>query len=103
VRPGPGVRQPTQARDRQSARSVADTPQAEPLVTLNEDQRRLIDILQAQQHGMTARQLESQLSELRGQVDTLLEGLLERELVARLNTVIPSYVFRYGGVALKSQ
>jgi hypothetical protein len=52
---------------------------------------------------MTARQLESRLSGLQGGVEVLLEGLLERQLVARLNTVIPSYVYRYGGVELNSE
>jgi hypothetical protein len=33
-------------------------------------------------------------------VQLVLEHLVERQLVARLNTVIPSYVYRYGGVDL---
>ena len=50
---------------------------------------------------MTVRQLEARLSLARGtESQSLLESLLERQLVARLNTVIPSYVYRYGGVDL---
>ena len=78
-------------------------PEAAPFVALSEEQRRLLDILRTQRHGMTARQLESQLSGLQGGVGVLLEGLLERQLVARLNTVIPSYVYRYGGVEPNSE
>ena len=103
VRPGPDVRQPTQARDRQSARPLTDAPEAGAFVALNEEQQRLIDILRAQRHGMTARQLKSQLSGLQGGVEVLLEGLLELQLVVRLNTVIPSYVYRYGGGDLNSE
>ncbi len=72
-------------------------------MALSEEQRRLLEILRTQRHGMTARQLESKLSGLQGEVGLLLEGLLERQLVARLNTVIPSYVYRFGGAEPNSE
>ena len=50
---------------------------------------------------MTVRQLEARLAQPRGVVKLVLESLLERQLVARLNTLVPSYVYRYGGVDLE--
>jgi hypothetical protein len=103
VRPGPDVSQSPQARDRQTARPVTDAPESASLEALSEDQRRLIDILQTQRAGMTVHQLESRYSGPGDGIDLLLESLLARQLVARLNTVIPSYVYRYGGVDLSSE
>lgn len=51
---------------------------------------------------MTARQLGVRLAWASGGVRQVLDELQERRLVARLNTVIPSYVYRYGGVDLDS-
>ena len=48
--------------------------------------------------GMTLRQLEKRLSSSRDGVKPVLESLLERQLVVRLNTLVPSYVYRYRGV-----
>lgn len=102
MRPGPEVRQP-QIRDRESARPETDLPPAEAVVALSEEERQVIDALQTQRHGMTVRQLEARLSQPRGRVQLLLESLLERELVARLNTLVPSYMYRYGGVDLNDE
>lgn len=102
MRPGPQVRQP-HIREREAARAVTDLPQQEGVIALSEEQRRLIDVLQTQQHGMTVRQLESRLSQPRARVELLVESLLERQLVARLNTLIPSYTYRYGGVDLSDE
>jgi hypothetical protein len=102
VRPRPEARQ-SQIRDRETARPVTDLPQAEAVVALSEEQRRVIDALQTQRHGMTVRQLEARLSQPRGIVELLLESLLERQLVARLNTLVPSYMYRYRGVDLNDE
>ena len=72
------------------------------LVSLNEEQRRIIEVLEAQQHGMTARQLQARLEWPGDGVQQLLDGLLERQLVARLNTIVPSYIYRYRGVDLRA-
>jgi hypothetical protein len=82
---------------------MTDAPEARPSGALSEEQRRLLDILRTQRHGMTARQLESQLSGLQGGVEILLEDLLERQLVARLNTLIPSYVYGNGSAEPNSR
>jgi hypothetical protein len=103
VRPGRDVWQPPQARELQTARRVPDTQEQEAPPALDEEQRQLIRILQTQRDGMTVRQLESQFSGPAGEIDLVLESLIARQLVARLNTVIPSYVYRYGGVDLSSE
>ncbi len=103
MRPGPGVWHKPQTHDRETARPTTDNAQAEALVALSDEQRRLIEVLQAERHGMTSRQIEARLARSRGGVQLLLESLLERQLVARLNTLIPSYVYRYGGVDLNAE
>ena len=49
---------------------------------------------------MTARQLQTRLAWPSDRVQQWLDSLLERQVVARLNTIIPSYIYRYGGVDL---
>lgn len=100
MRPEPNVWQQPSTRGRETARPITFQHESEAVVALSEEQRRLVDVLQTQEHGMTVRQLEAKLSQPKGGVETLLESLLERQLVARLNTLIPSYVYRYGGVDL---
>ncbi len=100
MRPGPDVWHQSQARDLQRAHPATDMPRADAFVALSEDQLRLIEVLQTQQRGMTERELEVSLSWSRHAVQLQLQGLQERRLVARLNTVIPSYIYRYEGVDL---
>jgi hypothetical protein len=100
MRRGPEVIQRVQIPDRRRARPEIEHPEAEALVSLSEEQRRVLAVLQTQQHGMTVRQLQTRLSWANGGVQPLLEVLLQRQLVARLNTIVPSYIYRYRGVDL---
>jgi DNA-binding MarR family transcriptional regulator len=102
MRPGPDESQRTQIRDHEKIRPEIECPQAEALVSLSEEQRRLLAVLQTQPNGMTVRQLQTRLSWPNGRVQSLLESLSERQLVAQLNTIVPSYVYRYGGVDLEA-
>ncbi len=103
MRPGPdGWHQP-QASELQTAPPVKADSSPEALVSLSEEQRRVIDVLQTQRDGMTVRQLEVTLACPREGVESLLESLVEHQLVARLNTLVPSYVYRYGGVDLNAE
>lgn len=70
------------------------------IVSLSDDQRGLIAVLQARRQAMTVRELQVALGWARNGVQQALEGLVERQVVARLNTVVPSYAYRYGGVDL---
>lgn len=80
----------------------SDLPKGEALVALSEEQRRLIAVLQTKRDGMTVRQIQTKLFCPEGEVQPLLETLLECQLVARLNTLVPSYVYRFGGVDLQA-
>ena len=97
MRPGPDSVERSQICDHVGARPEAGGPQAQARVSLTEEQQRLLAALRTQQDGLTARQLQARLSWPEEAVQLLLETLLERELVARLNTIIPSYVYRHGG------
>jgi hypothetical protein len=72
------------------------------LTTLSDEQRRLIGVLRTRPDGMTVRQLELTLARPSEGVQSLLDGLLERQLVARLNTLVPSYTYRFGGLDLEA-
>jgi hypothetical protein len=100
VKPGPDPWQRSSTHGDRTALPGLGTAHSEPLVSLSEAQRRLIAVLQDHRDGMTMRQLQARLSWDRGGLQELLDSLLERQLVGRLNTVIPSYVYRYGGVSL---
>ena len=60
------------------------------------DQRcvRVLEVLSGEEQGMTIGQLSSRLASPREGVETLVEGLVELQLVGKLNTVIPTYVCR---------
>ena len=103
MRPGPDPAQRTRLRDQRSVGPESVRHQAEALVLLSQEQRRLLAVLQTQQNGMTARQLQTRLAWPSGGVQPLLESLRERQLVAQLNTIVPSYVYRYAGVDLHAE
>lgn len=102
MRPTPDAFKHPQTHEQVKARPGSGTAQGEALVALSEEQRRLLAVLQTKRDGMTMRQLQTKLSCPDGVVQPLLETLLECQLVARLNTVVPSYVYRYGGVDLQA-
>ena len=100
MRPGPDVSRQPQTRERRTALpSVSDAPR-QTVVALSDEQLQLIDVLQRQRHGMTLRQLQSKLPHPRERIELLVESLQERQLVARLNTLVPSFVYIYDGVDL---
>jgi DNA-binding IclR family transcriptional regulator len=72
-------------------RGAAASPAVE---SLSEEQQRIIEVLQSQEQGMTARQLQMRLEWPGGRVQPWVDSLVECQLVARLNTVIPSYICR---------
>jgi hypothetical protein len=62
--------------------------------SLSEVEERVLECLRSAGGGLTARQLESRLASSSETLDGALEALLERKLVSRLNTIIPSYSAR---------
>jgi hypothetical protein len=97
VRPEFRLSRQPQIHDPQAA-STPDHRQPERLLDLSDDQQALLAVLQTERHGATVRRLEARLSLSRVEVELLVEGLVERELVNRLNTLVPSYVCRHPGV-----
>ena len=100
MRPGPDLWQQAQIRGRDSEPRDAERIRPEALVARSEAQRLLIGALQAHGQGMTVRQLEAKLSWPTAGLQEVLDGLLETHVIGQLNTIIPSYVYRYGSVDL---
>lgn len=69
-----------------------------PVETLTSAEARVLESLQTSGSALTRRQLEAQTGMSGEQLDTAVQGLREKRLVAKLNTVIPSYSFRYPGI-----
>jgi len=103
VRPGPETGQKPRSDHLEAVHPLPDDPSALVLFPLSEEQQQVIDILHDQGQGMTLRQLETRLSQPRSNLEPVLASLEERQLVARLNTVVPSYLYRYGGVDLRAE
>jgi hypothetical protein len=70
---------------------------------LSEDQRRVLDCLQAVGEGLTLKQMQSHLSCSPDVLRSAVDALVERHLLCELNTVIPSYACRYPGIQLYNQ
>jgi hypothetical protein len=63
------------------------------MADMAESERRVLRCLQDVEGGMTLGQLEASLEGL-GNVRETVDSLIERSLVIRLNTVVPSYTSR---------
>lgn len=93
-----------QGQQRRRAQTSGGQPGSESvsLVTrgLTQEQKKLIDHLQAAKSGVTMKQLECSLSFPQDVVRAALDDLMSRHLVCELNTIIPSYLCRYPGIRL---
>lgn len=78
----------------------ADTP---PLVRLTDEQKLVFDCLQRADTALTQRQIALQVSCPAPTVEQALTGLVAVNLVARLNTLVPSYGCKYPGVSIHSE
>lgn len=61
---------------------------------LSAEEAAVIECLRTAAIGLTAKQLQSRVTCDPDVLERTLETLVERELVARLNTIIPSYAYR---------
>ena len=61
---------------------------------LSAEEAAVIECLQTAAVGLTAKQLQSRVTCDPDVLERTLKALVERELVARLNTIIPSYAYR---------
>lgn len=92
-------------RDRQIETRIrhSDPADQKRLVQLTEEQKRILDCLQTAGSGLTPRQLEIRTACSAPALQDALDGLLQRDLVARLNTLIPSYAYRYPGIGVYAE
>jgi hypothetical protein len=97
VRPGSDVRQRPSSSEYQRPSVQDERPRVEVAAVLDEEQQRLIAELRDHQDGMTVRQLQASLCCPRDEVERVLESLAARRVVNRLNTIVPSYVYRSEG------
>jgi hypothetical protein len=87
----------SQQHDGPGANSVAAAGQAGGRPAqhpLSEEESRVLECLQKAPSGLTAGQLESRSACSGPALEQALEHLIERKLVGRLNTIIPSYSAR---------
>lgn len=70
---------------------------------LSEVQRQVLECLQEAGKGLTVRQLEARVLWPSDALQEALAVLLEQRLVARLNTIIPSYSYRASGVEVHTE
>ena len=105
------MKDPTRARgnqDRQADTTALSTPAVRSSEAaaipaeqhLSEEQKRVLDCLQAVGAGLTLKQLQSHLSCSPDVLRSTVDALVERHLLCELNTVIPSYACRYPGIQL---
>jgi hypothetical protein len=71
---------------------------APPLVKLSDEQKMVLDCLQRAETGLTGKQIVARVSCPGPAAEEALDALLARNLVAKLNTLIPSYASKYPGV-----
>jgi hypothetical protein len=101
VKPQTGAKQ-ERGRWREAPDESRVPSQDEPLVLLSEEEKRVLDCLQEAGVGLTLRQLAVRTSLAGPVVERAVDGLLAHNLVARLNTVVPSYACRYPGLRVYS-
>jgi hypothetical protein len=81
-------------RQGQSARSGQHDLETGARSPLTEEERRVLHCLSDAGTGLTARQVESRSACSGEALERALAGLLEHRLIARLNTIVPSYTAR---------
>jgi len=70
---------------------------------LTEQQKRVLDCLQSADSGLTLAQMAAMLSSSPEHLRAAVDGLIDRDLVCELNTIIPSYLPRYPGIRLYAE
>jgi hypothetical protein len=99
VSPGTDVRLQPQAPNLEIACRPENLPAISPAahgpLALDEEHRRLLRALRVEREGMTLHRLAARLSWSLDETQGLIENLVERQVVCRLNTVIPTYMCRY--------
>jgi len=94
-----------QHRDKPAEKLVGDgdTTSASSLAKLTDEQKKVLDCLQQAGAGLTQKQIVARVSCPEPAVEHALDGLLAGNLVARLNTLVPSYACKYPGVRVYTE
>mgnify|MGYP001055408462 CR=1 FL=1 len=72
-------------------------PAATPSPALTAEESSVMECLRQATTGLTMRQLRARVSCGPDALEQALATLVEREMIARLNTIIPSYSYRRRG------
>ena len=83
--------------------SRPDSPDTAGPAALSDEQTAVLECLQKSGTGLTGRQLASRVSCDPGALEQALSVLMERGMVARLNTIIPSYSYRHPGARIHAE
>ncbi|NLO28395.1 MAG: hypothetical protein GX113_09505 [Actinobacteria bacterium] len=78
---------------RLSPSSITPTVSAEGL---SESERQVLECLQSAGTGLTVKQIQARVA-CAPRADEALAVLMDRQLVVRLNTLVPSYLYRHSG------
>jgi predicted transcriptional regulator len=76
---------------------------ASSFAKLSDEQKTVFDCLQEAEAGLTERQIALRVSCPAPAVEEALDALVKLNLVARLNTLLPSYACKYPGVRVYTQ
>lgn len=92
MKPHAGIQQQSAAGQGTHARQ--EPVRAASMRPLADGEKQVIDSLRAAGVGLTAKQLAARFPEGIADLPEMLEALVERKLVCRLNTLIPTYSCR---------
>jgi len=79
--------------------SRSEDPPATAAPAISADETAVLECLRVAPGGLTAKQLQSRVACDRQLLEQTLRALVDRELVVRLNTIIPSFAYRSGGLS----
>lgn len=96
MKPQTGAQQDRDSRPqmRPSPPGIAPTVPAE---VLSEKERQVLECLEIAGTGLTAKQIHARVACASRAADDALAGLVDKQLVVRLNTLVPSYLCRRSG------
>jgi len=102
------VKPQAEAAHGKERRPPADTPttgssDVTRLHRLTPEQSAVLDCLQAAGDPLTVRQVQTRTTLMATAVRAALEALAGRDMVARLNTLVPSYTCRYPGIRMHAE
>ncbi|MBN1632009.1 MAG: hypothetical protein JW990_19815 [Thermoleophilia bacterium] len=93
MKPQMGTRQEGQSTAKQQSVSREEATGGS-IESLGAFEARVVESLRSAATGLTGKQLEARLDDPSVDVEGTLTGLVERRVICRLNTLIPTYTLR---------